>query len=170
MSKSLGNHIGINESPKEMFGKIMSISDEMMWKYYELLTDETLQEVKKLHPREAKKKLAGFIVKQYYNAESAQNAAEEFERTVGKGLPKENIKFSFTPEMKTENGAAYHLPFYLASSGMVVSRTEARRKIEEKALKHNGKTCTFFEIPVSEVKVGDIFQIGKNSVEVSGTC
>ncbi|MBI4435880.1 MAG: tyrosine--tRNA ligase [Candidatus Omnitrophica bacterium] len=168
MSKSLGNQIGINESPKEMFGKVMSISDEMMWKYYELLTDESLPAIKKLHPREAKKELARIIVAQYHGPNASQKAEEEFERSTGKGLPQENPKFPFASEMKTENGLEYQLPVFLASSGMTVSRAEARRKIDERALKYNGISWTHYTIPVNQVKVGDIFQIGKKSVEVSG--
>lgn len=167
MSKSLRNHISINESPKEMFGKVMSISDEMMWKYFELLTDEDLIAVKALHPREAKKALARRLVTQYHSEKDAKSAEAEFERIVGRGLPQENIKYPLTQEMKTEDGSAYHLPSYLVSSGMVLSRAEARRKIEEKALRHNGKPWSSYDIPVKAVKVGDIFQIGRKSVEVS---
>ena len=167
MSKSLGNHIGIHEFPKDMFGKIMSISDEMMWKYYELLTDEDVSAIKKLHPREAKKNLARKIVTQYHDEKSAQKAEEEFERSVGKGLPRENPKHPLTKEMKTEDGSAYYLPKFFVSSGIMPSSSEARRKIEEKALKHNGVLWAQAEIPVGKVKTGDIFQIGRKSVEVS---
>ena len=169
MSKSLGNHIGISESPKEMFGKIMSISDDMMWKYYELLTDEDIPTVRDLHPRQAKKKLATLLVTHYHDALAAQRAAEEFERSVGKGLPQENPKHPFTSDMKTKEGTAYHLPKFLVASGMASSHSEARRKIEEKALRLNGTPWMQYDIPVGDVKVGDIFQIGKDSVEVSGT-
>ncbi|MDD5078515.1 MAG: tyrosine--tRNA ligase, partial [Candidatus Omnitrophica bacterium] len=68
MSKSFGNYIGINETPKEMFGKIMSVSDELMLKYYELLTDEELVSVNQMHPRDAKIKLAKIIIAQYHSA------------------------------------------------------------------------------------------------------
>ena len=67
MSKSLGNYVGINESATEMFGKIMSISDDLMWRYYELLTDFNLDEVRKLHPKLAKLKLAFKIVSQFHS-------------------------------------------------------------------------------------------------------
>jgi len=169
MSKSLGNHIGIQESPKEMFGKVMSISDEMMWKYYELLTDEDVQQIKRLHPREAKKKLAGLLVSQYHSSDQAQKASEEFERSVGKGLPQENPKFPLTEDMKTEEGDAYHLPKFLVASKIVSSSSDARRKIEEKALKLNGEPWTQINIPTQKVRPGDIFQIGKKSIEVSET-
>src|SRR5436305_15254401 len=82
MSKSLGNAIGIKEPPLEMYGKLMSISDEMMWRYYELLTDVQIAEIERmkreLHPMQAKKDLAGRIVKDFHLAEAATNAAEEW--------------------------------------------------------------------------------------------
>ncbi|MDD5496040.1 MAG: tyrosine--tRNA ligase, partial [Candidatus Omnitrophica bacterium] len=81
MSKSLGNYVGINEPAKEMFGKLMSVSDELMYKYYELLTDEDTEKVKaevkaqKLHPKEAKVNLAKIIVAQYHGADAAKKQA-----------------------------------------------------------------------------------------------
>src|SRR5438876_3522803 len=82
MSKSLGNAIGINEPPLEMYGKIMSISDEMMWRYYDLLTDVQIADIEKMkrdaHPMEAKKDLAGRIVKDFHSAEAARKAGEDW--------------------------------------------------------------------------------------------
>ncbi len=85
MSKSLGNYVGITESAKEIFGKLMSISDELMWKYYELLTDEDVSAVKrevasgKLHPKKAKSNLAGIIVTQYYDRAQAEREEKNFD-------------------------------------------------------------------------------------------
>jgi tyrosyl-tRNA synthetase len=82
MSKSLGNAIGIHEPPLEMYGKIMSISDEIMWRYYELLTDVSMDEIEKMkresHPMQAKKELAGRIVADFHSAEAATKAAEDW--------------------------------------------------------------------------------------------
>jgi tyrosyl-tRNA synthetase len=82
MSKSLGNAIGIHEPPLEMYGKIMSISDEIMWRYYELLTDVSMTEIEKMkresHPMQAKKELAGRIVADFHSAEAATKAAEDW--------------------------------------------------------------------------------------------
>src|SRR5438874_12247574 len=84
MSKSLGNAIGIQEPPLEMYGKIMSISDEMMWRYYELLTDAQLPEIEKMkresHPMQAKKDLARQIVADFHSADAATRAAEDWAR------------------------------------------------------------------------------------------
>src|SRR6266849_6068044 len=89
MSKSLGNAIGVTEPPLEMYGKIMSISDEMMWRYYELLTDVQLPEIEKMrresHPMEAKKDLARRIVTDFHSADAATKAAEDWAKPFQKG-------------------------------------------------------------------------------------
>src|SRR5262252_340531 len=91
MSKSLGNYIGINESPNEQFGKIMSISDDLMWRYYELTTDVSLRDIQALHqdvdsgkrhPMDVKAELAGLIITNYHGAAAANSAREEFNRVV----------------------------------------------------------------------------------------
>jgi tyrosyl-tRNA synthetase len=97
MSKSLDNYIAVEESPREMFGKTMRVSDELMLRYYELLTDLTTQQLSQLrqdlaqgkkHPREAKVELAQFLVRRFHSEAAAKNALEEFERIfVNKGLP-----------------------------------------------------------------------------------
>ncbi len=168
MSKSLGNHIGINESPKDMFGKVMSISDEMMWKYYELLTDEDLNSVKKLHPREAKRKLATLLVTQYQGKTKAEGAAEAFERSVGKGERKDCPRHPIASFIDS-SGQTYYLPAFLVASGLVSSRSEARRKIDEGAVKLNGKPVTSYQIPIEEVKAGAIFSLSWRAVEASET-
>ena len=130
MSKSFGNYIGINESAKEMFGKIMSISDELMLKYYELLTDASLDEVKKAHPKEAKVNLAKEIITQYHSRAQAEEAAAEFERVFGqKELPKD------IPEYKTDGVKT--IIALLVESGLVKSGNEARRLIKQGAVMFN---------------------------------
>jgi tyrosyl-tRNA synthetase len=89
MSKSLGNAIGIHEAPLEMYGKLMSISDEMMWRYYELLTDVQVAEIEKMrremHPMAAKKELARKIVADFHSAEAAEKAGEDWAKDFQKG-------------------------------------------------------------------------------------
>lgn len=94
MSKSFGNHIGINELPRDMFGKIMSISDEVMWRYYELLSSRTIDEIRqrtaavadgKLHPKKAKEELALELVERFHSRRVAQAARDEFERVFSQG-------------------------------------------------------------------------------------
>src|SRR3989338_1116070 len=80
MSKSYGNYIGVTESPKEMFGKIMSLTDEMMWHYYELLTDGDVAVLKKMHPKEAKVGLARILVERFHSKKEADSSAGELDR------------------------------------------------------------------------------------------
>lgn len=84
MSKSLGNYVGINEPAREIFGKVMSVSDELMYKYYELLTDEDMESIKKMHPMEAKKNLAYLILKDYHGETQAQTEKKNFEEVFQK--------------------------------------------------------------------------------------
>ncbi|MDP2830807.1 MAG: tyrosine--tRNA ligase [Candidatus Omnitrophota bacterium] len=130
MSKSYGNYIGINESSKEIFGKIMSISDELMLKYYELLTDEDLAKVKQMHPKEAKVKLAKIIITQYHSAGAAEKEAEEFTRVFSqKEIPQDMPKFK-TDGKKT-------ILAILTESNLAASGNEARRLIQQGAVSFN---------------------------------
>ena len=131
MSKSLGNYIGIEENPEEIFGKVMSISDEMMWKYYELLTDMDLSDVKKLHPKEAKKKLAKIIVSQYYSKKDAEREDANFEKAFKHKKFPDNV-----PLTKVDT-----VDNLLATLGKVAksSNSEIRRKIKEGAVEINGE-------------------------------
>ena len=130
MSKSYGNFIGINESAGEMFGKIMSISDELMLKYYELLTDCDLNDVRAMHPKEAKVKLAAEIIRQYHSKEDAEKAQGEFERVFSKKeLPQD------MPEFKTDGKKT--VLAILQESGLVQSGNEARRLLEQGAVIFN---------------------------------
>jgi tyrosyl-tRNA synthetase len=127
MSKSYANYIGINESAQEMFGKIMSISDELMFKYYELLTDEDLGKVKTMHPKEAKLGLAEIIVGQYHSQKDAHDARLTFERVFSqKELPED------LPEYKTDG--KQNIVSVLLDSGLVKSGNEARRLIKQGAV------------------------------------
>ncbi len=136
MSKSCGNYIGIDESPQEIFGKVMSVSDELMWKYYELLTDEDLSAVKKMHPKEAKLKLAQDLVEQYHSRQDASSARAEFQRVFEfKELPQD------IPQYKTDGTRT--IVSILLDSGLVKSGNEARRLIKQGAV-------TFRDIPVEQ--------------------
>ena len=130
MSKSLGNYIGINESPSEIFGKVMSISDELMFRYYELLTEEDLTAVRSLHPKEAKENLARIIISQYHGSLQAQKAQDEFNKVFkDKEIP------SDTPEYKIS--ASIRILDLLAASGLCGSKNEARRLIQQGAVSFN---------------------------------
>jgi len=127
MSKSYSNYIGINEPAKDMFGKIMSISDELMLKYYELLTDENMDEVRKMHPKEAKINLAKIIIAQYHSKEASEKEAAEFERVfTQKEIPQD------IPEFKTDTRK--NIITILTESKLATSGNEARRLVKQGAV------------------------------------
>ena len=144
MSKSLNNAIGILEKPLEMYGKLMSINDQMMWRYYELLTDMQLTEIEELkgeaHPMQAKKELARRIVADFHSAEAANQAAEDWARQFQKDELPENVEEVSVPraEVSTPEGDI-RLDRLLARSGLVPSVSEANRKIKEGAVRVNGE-------------------------------
>ncbi|GAB6077630.1 tyrosine--tRNA ligase [Hydrogenobaculum acidophilum] len=140
MSKSYGNYIALKDDPKDMFGKIMSISDELMYDYYTLLTDKTPQEIesiKSMHPMEAKKQLAYIIVSRFHSEEKAKEAKEFFESTFSqKEFPKDAPVFSFSQKEKFK---AYEL---IVKIGFASSNNEARRIVKGGGLKINGEKIT----------------------------
>ncbi len=150
MSKSYGNYIGINEPASEMIGKIMSISDEMMLKYYTLLTDENLDTVKVMHPKEAKLRLGEIIASQYHGEESAKKARVEFERVFSsKELPEDMPVY----ELKSSGD----IVGILVDAGLVKSKNEARRIIQQGGASFNNNKISDVEFIVNEsgiIKVG----------------
>jgi len=121
MSKSLGNYVGITEEPKSMFGKIMSISDEVMWEYFRLLTDVDIAQAKKMHPKEAKLLLAETIVAAYYTHAAGKKEKDEFEKVFSqKELPEE------LPLYHTKS-AVIDVIEVLYGTKIVSSKNEARR-------------------------------------------
>jgi len=132
MSKSFGNYIGINESAKEMFGKAMSISDDIMLKYYTLLTDEDLVSVKQMHPRDAKVNLAKIIITQYHSAKAAQNEADEFTRVFSQKEIPQDIPVFRTDGSKT-------IVNILTESKLAASGNEARRLVKQGAVFFDNK-------------------------------
>jgi len=150
MSKSYANFIAINENPNEMFGKIMSISDEMMLKYYTLLTDEDLEAVKKLHPKEAKVKLAQELIGQYHSKKDAEKTRLEFERVFSQGELPQDI-----PEYKTDGKQS--ITTILLNSRLVKSGNEARRLIKQGAVSlDNSKVRQENFVPIK----GGVLKVG----------
>ncbi len=139
MSKSLGNYIGINESPKDIFGKVMSVSDELMYRYYELLTDEDLEPIKKLHPKEAKLKLASQIVHQYFGQKEAGLARKGFEDVFkDRHIPKDVI----SKKVVTDRDSISLMGLLdLGVEFLYTNNTknELRRLIQQGAVKVNGQ-------------------------------
>ncbi|MDD3905466.1 MAG: tyrosine--tRNA ligase [Candidatus Omnitrophica bacterium] len=141
MSKSLGNYVGINENAKDMFGKLMSVSDELMYKYYELLTDEDVSRIKSdvksgaLHPKAAKVRLAKIITGQYHTQAEADRQAEEFDRAFkDKGFPGD-IKLTEISVSSDTVPIVSVLADHVKLSG---SRGEAKRKVQEGAVDVDG--------------------------------
>ena len=150
MSKSYGNYVALNDAPQDMFGKMMSVSDEMMYRYYELLTFENLEEVKKAHPMEAKKRLAMLMVEKYHGAEEALAARQHFEQVFSKKELPDNIE-SFRVER------AGKLSYLLVASGLCKGMNEARRQISQGAVRLDGEKVSediFFEPKDCVVQVG----------------
>lgn len=139
MSKSYDNYIAFNHSPKEMFGKIMSISDDTMWTYYQLLLEKTGAEMvvlKKLHPMEAKKKLAVELVTRFHSESQANQELEAFENVFSKGnLPEDMPEFTWEALLKESSISLMDL---LAGTGLFPSKKEIKRLIEQGAIKVEG--------------------------------
>jgi tyrosyl-tRNA synthetase (EC 6.1.1.1) len=159
MSKSYQNYIAIQEEPESMFGKIMSISDDLMWEYYTLLTDYTEEEIenfkKNLHPMEAKKKLAHYIVERFHGKEQADRALEFFVKTFSEREFPEDAPIIEVPYGLKRR--AYELLFEL---GIESSKNSARRVVEGGGLRINGAKV---EDPNQEIEIKEELrlQVGK---------
>jgi tyrosyl-tRNA synthetase len=165
MSKSLGNYIGIDEPASEMFGKIMSISDELMWEYYELLTDVTIDEINALrfrcesgaeNPRNVKVNLAKLIINDFHSAEAAFAAEDEFNRRfVKKEMPDEI-------EEKNVVAGTYKLADLLVQTNLAASKGEAKRLIEQGGVKIGGEKVSDAKADFTLNHGEDfVFQVGK---------
>jgi tyrosyl-tRNA synthetase len=140
MSKSLGNAIGIHEPPLEMYGKVMSISDEMMWRYYELLTDVQVAEIEKMkreaHPMQAKKELARRIVSDFHSADAAAKAGQDWAKQFQKDEVPEDVE-----EIEVEAPQnRLRIDKLLARTGLAGSVTDAGRMLKQGAVRVNGAT------------------------------
>jgi tyrosyl-tRNA synthetase len=140
MSKSLGNYVGIKEPPEEIFGKLMSISDELMWRYYELLSAEGEEQIGamrsqvaqgSLHPMEAKKRLAAEVVARYHSQDDASRARAGFEEFFQRRQLPEDLE----TVVLDVPGEGFWLPRLLKDVGLAASTSEARRLIQQKAVR-----------------------------------
>jgi tyrosyl-tRNA synthetase len=174
MSKSLGNAIGINEPAAEMYGKLMSISDELMWKYWALLTDLKQSEVDALeqavlngvqHPMEVKKRLARTITAGFHGEMAAAAAEENWarmfqEKQIAEDLEELSISYADVagPEANT-----IRIPKLLVQLGLAASGAEANRKIAEKAVKLDGETNASVVVRVPELPAKIVVRLGKRA-------
>ena len=163
MSKSLGNYIGISEAPAEMYGKAMSIPDELMMRYFMLVTDMSIEEQEQLskdlesgaaHPRDVKMKLAHTIVRLYHGEEAANFGQDEFVRVFQKHAMPTDI-----PEYKVAiTEEPVFVPQLLSDAGLTASNGEARRSIKAGAFKIDGEKCNEEHIVLKD---GMVLQVGK---------
>ena len=143
MSKSLGNYVALEDVPADMFGKIMSVSDDLMVRYYELLTTEDLAQVKASHPMEAKQRLAGLLVERYHGKDAARSALAAFQQTF------QDRSFPNEPDVRLTLGKAdlkadgtITVTDLVAKTGLVPSKSEARRLVIQGGLEVDGTKQT----------------------------
>ncbi len=164
MSQSLNNYISISDNPENIFGKIMSIPDEIMWDYFTMLTDLEISEIAnfrknvdkgKTNPFDYKKMLGKLIVSEIYDENSALVAESSFENiTINKNLP-ENM-----PETNIDDEIDIHLPNFLTENELTKSNSEARRLIESGSVKIDDQKVELLDINSSDL-IGKTLQVGK---------
>ena len=166
MSKSTGNYVGVTDAPSEMFGKLMSISDELMWTYYTLLTNLTPDQIEarrravdagELHPKRAKSDLAMTIVKDFHDAQEAEQVADDFERRSRGAVPADLAERPMIVGTPIE-----HL---LLECGLARSGSEASRKVQQGAVRVNGEKFTSVRSPV-ERQDSFLLQVGRQILRI----
>ena len=161
MSKSLGNYVGINEPPNEIFGKLMSVSDDLMWRYIELLSFQSLAEINQqkqqvkegANPRDVKVKFAQEIVARFHSVAAAVGALADFEARAKGGVPDE------MPEIKLAAPGGLPIAQVLKQSGLTPSTSEAARMIEQGGVKIDGEKISDKALKVAPGVY--VFQVGK---------
>jgi len=161
MSKSLGNYIGIKDEPNDMFGKVMSVSDELMWRYYELLSFESLETIEGYkqaveqgeNPRNIKVKLALELITRFHSEQEAQSALKDFETKFTKNaIPDEMPEFSFDDPMPLAN--------LLKEAGLVNSTSDGHRMVKQGAVKLNGEKVADSREMIGPIDA-QVYQVGK---------
>jgi tyrosyl-tRNA synthetase len=172
MSKSLGNYVGVTESADSMFGKLMSISDTLMWRYYLLLTDVGEPDIDRLrarvtagevHPKQAKIDLARLIVTEYHSSADADRAANEFERVHARGeLPSDlrSVAVAFTAD------PAKALTRIMVDAGLASSTSEAGRKIQQGGVRVDGTRIADARHRLQPSDLPAVLQVGRHTVQL----
>jgi tyrosyl-tRNA synthetase len=170
MSKSFGNYVGVTEPAGEMFGKLMSISDELMWRYYLLLTDATTTEIDSLrrrvadgsvHPKQAKVDLAKRIVADFHSSSEADRAAAAFEARFARGeLAAESL-----PEITVTVDGSIALGKLVAEAGLAASTSEATRKIQQGGVKVDREKVTDIKTRIDASRGSVILEVGRKAVK-----
>ena len=181
MSKSLGNAIGIQELPAEMYGKLMSISDELMWRYWTFLTDRRQTDIDamraavergELHPMQAKKDLAQAITADFHSAAAAEEAARGWAtmfqaRGVSEDVPE--ITVARSAEGLLADADSVRLPKLLVLAGLAASAGEATRKLGENAVSVNGEKISDRALPLARLGEAPVLRLGRKAVRVHWT-
>jgi len=170
MSKSYGNYVGIDEPPDVMFGKLMSISDELMIKYYELLSDITIEQLNSLkegiqngtsHPRDAKVSFAKEMITRFHGSSAAEAAHQNFDKM----FQRKEIPDDIEIVRVARPSSPISVPHFLRDIGMVSSSTEGKRMIEQGAISTNKSGGSLVKITSESLSIGDgkelIFKVGK---------
>ena len=174
MSKSLGNAIGIAEAPLEMYGKVMSISDDLMWRYYELLTDLSMKEIEKLkadvaagnlHPMQAKKDLAARIVTDFHSADAARRAGDDWAKQFQKDQVPEQVQIVHIKYSEIgsagKDGHQARLDKLLLHCGLAESASDGQRKIKQKSVRLQGAVITDPSFAVPSFPYETVLQVGR---------
>lgn len=162
MSKSLNNYIALNDNSKDMFGKIMSVSDEVMWDYYRLLllTQEAeIETLKSAHPMQAKKDLALKLTSQFHSKKDALRELEQFDKVFSKGRAPDDMPIFAWKQLA--EGETTRLIDILGSTGLFSSKKEARRLVDQGAVRIDGERCSDPNTEVSRPKTEIVVQAGK---------
>jgi tyrosyl-tRNA synthetase len=172
MSKSLGNAIGVTEPADEMFGKVMSVSDELMWRYYLLLTDLGPDEIARrraavaagtLHPKQAKTELARAIVADFHSPAAAEAAAAAFEARFARG----ELAVERLPEVRVSVAEdSIGLPKLVAEAGLAASTSEAARKIQQGGVRVDREKVTAVKTRVARARGSVVLEAGRHAVRV----
>jgi tyrosyl-tRNA synthetase len=172
MSKSLNNYVGVTEPPDEMFGKLMSISDQLMWRYYELLTDKPPAELARwkadvaagtLHPKAAKVELASTIVSDFHGPAAARESAEAFEARFSRGeidpasLPRRSVSVT---------GESVGLARLIVDVGLATSASEAARKIQQGGVRIDRQRVTDSRLRIPALRSTLLLEVGRQAVMV----
>jgi tyrosyl-tRNA synthetase len=168
MSKSLGNYIGIDEPASEIFGKVMSISDDLMWRYYELLTDLTIEKIAKLrestksgerNPRDVKAELAKSIIADFHSKLEADAAEEEFVRRFRNKEAPEEVE---ERTLQSNQPRGWELSHLLLTVGLAESKTEARRLIQQGGVSVDGEKQTIVNsVTLWKPGMSTLLKVGK---------
>src|SRR5947209_17930506 len=177
MSKSYGNYIGINEPPQEIYGKVMSISDGLMWRYYELLTDVTTSQIEQMkadvadgrqHPMQLKNAQARRIVQDFHSEQAAHQAEENWAKQFQKHeVPEdvETVEVNYAEIAAQEPASDHHRPVkldkLLLRAGLADSASDGQRKIKQGAVRINGEVQTAHTVVVTKVPMEFVIKVGK---------